>query len=251
MFIEIRVRWFAHRSDAFAIHQRLHAPAKTSCPWGSKVPPQKVFGPSWHPPQSHLLRMPDWIPNGCGVLRRPVEAAIRVRTEETVPELRDLRVGGRPKHQRASLNPIRVSSHMVTVKGASMVKAILKDYQLVQLRRYHLFNVFNKTCGDIKWFNCETFAILEIAKGSLVPRTQRLLQRHPATKKSNGSDLIGFGVSLVAKLHNSRIAPGNLTEVAKRAKRCYSTRGSGATWRAKRGGDGAWHWHCGTATSVQ
>ena len=50
-----------HHHESLAIHSATvrDAPKRTQN-LGLQVPPQKVFGPSWHPPQSHLLRRCDW-----------------------------------------------------------------------------------------------------------------------------------------------------------------------------------------------
>ena len=54
----------SHPADLLSISFDLFDAFKESIPRDPVVPPQKVLGHSWHPPQSHLLRGYDWILRG-------------------------------------------------------------------------------------------------------------------------------------------------------------------------------------------
>ena len=58
---DVNIRLLEDKPSEVSTSKALHVASSSTL--GLQIFPQKVFGPSWHPPQSHLLRC-DWSPNG-------------------------------------------------------------------------------------------------------------------------------------------------------------------------------------------
>ena len=98
----------------------------SSVPIGIQVPSQKAPGPSWHPPQSHLLRR--HLELSLSQLRYPLFGALPLRPAQNGVNPRHTKMSGINRHQlllvlsleSQTLHGTGIFTHIGVVPGGSM-----------------------------------------------------------------------------------------------------------------------------------